>query len=215
MARCHLHITTRFTLNLGEHMPFKTFVTGDSLPATDLNSYFMNQVVASCVSTARPSGTTGQMIAETDTNLFKVYTGAGWVTFGGFSGWQTWSGTIGGIGGTATFVGKFQQIGKLISAYGKITVSTYASNANTITLTLPATPASSIATNTAVGSLLYSQAAGTPAKYTGAVLLDGSTTTATFMVNSGSSGAAITWKGNAPTQFSTDTWTFSISYEAA
>lgn len=196
-------------------MPFKTFLTGDTLDESDLNSYFMNQVVVTCTSTSRPTATLGRMIVETDTSLVKIYSGSAWVTFSGFTGWQTWSGTIGGIGGTATFAGKFQQIGKMISAYGVITVSAYASNANTITISLPSNSASTIATNTPIGSLLYAQAAGSPALYTGTVLVGPSASTATFAVNSGATGAAIIWKGNAPIQYSTDAWKFSISYEIA
>ena len=196
-------------------MSYKTFITGDNLDATTLNSYFMNQVIATCTSSTRPTGTSGRVIYETDTKLFKVYETGAWGDFASSSAYQTWSGSIGGAGGTTSFAGKFQKLGKQVSAYGKITVTAYASTTSAITLSLPFTPASSLATNQVIGTLYYFQNAGSPAQYVGAVLATGGVANATFIVNSGSTGAAIAWKGNAPTQYTGDYWTITLDYEAA
>ena len=57
-------------------MAFKVFTAGATLPASDLNTYLMNQAVIVCTSGTHPgSPTTGMLIYETDTDLFKYYNG--------------------------------------------------------------------------------------------------------------------------------------------
>ena len=65
-------------------MAYKVFTNGSPLPASDLNTYLMNQsVMVFANSTARSAALTapteGMMTYLEDTNLVYVYTGAAWV----------------------------------------------------------------------------------------------------------------------------------------
>jgi hypothetical protein len=60
-------------------MVFKTFAAGATLPASDVNTYLMQQAVIGCTSTTRPSSPqAGMTIYETDTNRVYHYDGAAW-----------------------------------------------------------------------------------------------------------------------------------------
>lgn len=62
-------------------MAYKTFTSGSTLPASDLNTYLMNQAVIVCTSGTHPgSPPTGQVIYETDLDLFKYWNGSAWKT---------------------------------------------------------------------------------------------------------------------------------------
>lgn len=64
-------------------MGFKTFVAGEVLTASDVNTYLMKQVVIVCTSGTRPSSPNeGMTIYETDTDKVLVYSGSAWVEFG-------------------------------------------------------------------------------------------------------------------------------------
>lgn len=61
-------------------MGFKTFVAGEVLTASDVNTYLMKQVVIVCTSGTRPSSPNeGMTIYETDTDKVMIYDGSGWV----------------------------------------------------------------------------------------------------------------------------------------
>lgn len=61
-------------------MPFKTFTIGETLTASDVNTYLMKQAVIACTSGTRPSSPVeGMRIAETDTDREYVYSGSAWV----------------------------------------------------------------------------------------------------------------------------------------
>lgn len=69
-------------------MAYKVFTNGSPLPASDLNTYLMNQsVMVFANSTARSaaltSPTEGMVTYLEDTNAIEVYTGSGWVGVGG------------------------------------------------------------------------------------------------------------------------------------
>ena len=60
-------------------MAFKTWSVGDVLTASDVNAYLMQQTVIVCTSGTRPSSpVTGMTIYETDTDLYRRWTGS-WV----------------------------------------------------------------------------------------------------------------------------------------
>lgn len=62
-------------------MPFKTFVAGSVLTASDVNTYLAKQSVIVCTSTTRPSSPPeGMAVYETDTDKLLIYTTAttGW-----------------------------------------------------------------------------------------------------------------------------------------
>lgn len=60
-------------------MAFKTFVAGDVLTASEVNTYLMKQAVITCTSATRPTPVAGMVIYETDTNRLQVYNGSAWV----------------------------------------------------------------------------------------------------------------------------------------
>lgn len=65
-------------------MSYKVFVNGDTLPASEVNDYLMNQVVISFAdSTARsaslPVPIEGQVTWMEDSNKYQYYTGSAWL----------------------------------------------------------------------------------------------------------------------------------------
>jgi len=82
-------------------MPIKTFLNGYPLPASDLNTYLMNQTVMTFASsTARASGITspseGMLTWLEDSNKYQYYNGSAWAdllpdtsTFATLTGTQT------------------------------------------------------------------------------------------------------------------------------
>lgn len=80
-------------------MPFKTFVAGAVLTASDVNTYLAKQAVIVCTSTTRPSSPPeGMVIYETDTDKLLAYTTAttGWV-----APWNVPWGRVAGASSTA------------------------------------------------------------------------------------------------------------------
>lgn len=60
-------------------MAFKTFVAGDVLTASEVNTYLAKQAVIVCTSGTRPSAPVeGMVIYETDTDKLSAYDGSGW-----------------------------------------------------------------------------------------------------------------------------------------
>lgn len=60
---------------------FKTFVAGATLPASEVNGYLMQQAVIVATSATRPASPhEGMFIYEADTNVYKRYDGAAWVS---------------------------------------------------------------------------------------------------------------------------------------
>ncbi len=74
-------------------MPVKTWATNDVPTASDLNTQYRDQVISTVTSGTRPSGTEGQVIYETDTDLLYIYNG-GWVRFGAGGGWTSYTPTL-------------------------------------------------------------------------------------------------------------------------
>lgn len=69
-------------------MAYKVFTNGSPLPASDLNTYLMNQSVmvfanSSARSSALTSPTEGMTTYLEDSNVVEVYDGASWVSVGG------------------------------------------------------------------------------------------------------------------------------------
>lgn len=69
---------------------YKTFGS-ETLYAADVNSYLMRQAVIECANTtardAIPAPHEGMCVWLDDKDILQVYTGAGWVTFGGDTDW--------------------------------------------------------------------------------------------------------------------------------
>jgi len=126
-------------------MPVKTWATNDVVTASDLNTQYRDQVLSTVTSGTRPSGTEGQMIYETDTDLCYIYNG-GWVRFGAGGGWTSYTPTLtqsGAVTKTVTYA-KYEKIGRLVSCNVYLTV-TGAGTANAaITVSLPFTAATNV-----------------------------------------------------------------------
>lgn len=93
-------------------MAYKTFVDGVDLPASDLQTYLMNQSVIVCTSSTRPSSPNeGMVIYETDTDSLKVYTTATtgwrpqWNLPWGYQGHGSTTSNQGSLTGTADLTG--------------------------------------------------------------------------------------------------------------
>lgn len=93
------------------------------------------QVISQVTSITRPGHTEGRIIAETDTNLFQVSTGAAWLPFGGWGAWSTYTPTLANVTG-GTVAGAYQQFGKTMFLNLNITAGT-ATGAGPITISLP------------------------------------------------------------------------------
>src|SRR6476659_5653960 len=97
-------------------MPVKTWATNDVVAASDLNTQFRDQVVSTVTSGTRPTGTEGQVIYETDTDLLYIYNG-GWVRFGASGAWTSWTPTLvqsSAVTKTVTYA-KYEKIGRKVS----------------------------------------------------------------------------------------------------
>jgi hypothetical protein len=111
-------------------MAFKTFAPG-VLTSSDVNTFLMRQSVITCTAATRPaSPNEGMLIYETDTDLFKVYSGTAWVDMGEFvsGAWISFTPTIRSFGagtdwvlGNATFYGYYQKLGNVIAGHAGIT----------------------------------------------------------------------------------------------
>ena len=69
-------------------MPRKTFIDGDTLPASDLNNFLMNQSVMTFATTAArataiPTPTEGMVTYRNDVDILELYNGVAWVPAAG------------------------------------------------------------------------------------------------------------------------------------
>lgn len=104
---------------------FKTF-TSATLSSADVNDYLMEQAVIQCTSGTRPSSPhEGMTIYETDTDLYKHYSGSAWVTLVQPGAWTSFTPEVkGSLSGapTATLTGssasRYCRIGRTIHWHG-------------------------------------------------------------------------------------------------
>jgi hypothetical protein len=167
-------------------MPVKTWATNDVPTASDFNTHFRDQVVSTVTSGTRPSGTEGQIIYETDTNLLYVYDGSGWVRFGASGGWTTYTPTLtqsAAVTKTVTYA-KYEKVGRMVSVSWLLDVTGTGTAANAVTVSLPFTAATSLLMG---GSgMIYDSSANTI--YPGLISL-ASTTTASYIDATTTTGA--------------------------
>jgi hypothetical protein len=123
-----------------------TFATGVSPSAATLNALIRDQVISTTTSGARPTGTAGQFIYETDTGRVMVYNGSTWMEFGRTSGGQTWTpqidqGATTNITKTIT-TARFVQVGNVCYVWCTLALTGAGTAGSAVTVTLPVTPAS-------------------------------------------------------------------------
>ena len=124
-------------------MPSYTFATGVSPSAATLNANLRDQVTTSCTSASRPTGTAGQIIFETDTGRYMVYTGSVWLELARISGSQTYTpqldqGATTNIAKTGT--PRFIQHGNETIVWGTLAVTAAGTAGSPVTVSLPVTP---------------------------------------------------------------------------
>lgn len=197
---------------------FKTFVNGAQLPASDLNTYLMEQTLMVFASaTARDAALTapaeGQHAYLSDVNQITVYDGTSWRPIS-TSSWTSYSPTLGNItlgsGGTSVF--SYSVSGTTVSVRGIITLGTGGALTGSPTVSLPLT---AVAGQNILGVSRYNDATG--GEYPGIVIYASTTTLAMRAFN-----AASTYAANAIMSATVPfTWTvndylaINITYEAA
>lgn len=111
-------------------MGFKTF-TSATLTSADVNDYLMEQAVIVCTSGTRPgSPHEGMTIYETDTDLYKHYSGSAWVTLVQPGAWTTYTPVVkGAASGSSTAslhassTSRYCRVGRQISWHGYVRFS--------------------------------------------------------------------------------------------
>ena len=124
-------------------MPINTVADNDVLTASFWNANVRDQVVSTTTSGARPSGTEGQVIYETDTDAFQVYNG-GWIEYGRTAGATTWTPQI--DQGATTNIAKtvvtafYIRRGNIVDAWCTLAVTASGTAGSNLTVTLPVAP---------------------------------------------------------------------------
>lgn len=125
-------------------MPYTTFSDGSVLTASQVNTNFRDQVVSTVTSGTRPSGTEGQIIYETDTDLLYIYNG-GWVRFGASGGWTSYTPTLtqsATVTKTVTYA-KYEKIGRMVTVNINLAITGTGTAASAINIGIPFTAATS------------------------------------------------------------------------
>jgi hypothetical protein len=137
-------------------VPNYTAVDGVGLTASTYNANVRDQVITTCLSSARPTGTIGQKIFETDTLLEYTYSGSGWVQTGGLGAWTTYTPVLtqsGAVAKTVTYA-KYIKLGRLCIVNMRLDVTGTGTANNVITVSAPFTAAYA-STNTIGSGWVY------------------------------------------------------------
>jgi hypothetical protein len=181
------------------------------LTSSFYETYIRPQVVVTCTSATRPTGVEGRHIYETDTDLVYVHNGTGWEQVGGTGGWTSYTPTItqsGTVTATVTHSKWTRGPRRTITWSFTLTVTGSGTGSNVVTVSLPATAAS---TSSVYGAgYIYDASATT--RY-GGTWVANSTTTVAFVGDWAGANAF----GVSPTTAlaSSDLLAGTITYEAA
>lgn len=196
-------------------MPVKTWATNDVVTASDLNTQYRDQVISTVTSGTRPSGTEGQVIYETDTDLLYIYNG-GWVRFGASSGWTSFTPTLtqsSAVTKTVTYA-KYEKIGRFVAMVVRLDVTGTGTANSAVTVSPPFTAAA--ANDIPLGTgYIYDASSGSPFA---PAIVSFSTTTALHFIDT--TASASVYLGQTGTIFSSalasgDVISISALYEAA
>lgn len=112
-------------------------------------------------SSTRPSDPyEGQMIYETDTDLYSGYDGSAWRTVARLGGWSSYTPTLtqsGAVTKTSTYT-KYNQVGKTVTANAYLTITGTGTAANAVKIGLPVAAAATAATVIGTGYILDTSA---------------------------------------------------------
>jgi hypothetical protein len=127
----------------------KTFTAGETLTASDVNSYLMDQTVmvfggTAARASAIPTPSEGMFAVTTDNDQVDYYDGSAWVPALPVGAWQSWAPVLGGgwsntTGGAGTWNAFYTQIGKTVIVYGQYTLGAAGNAGANLQLTLPVT----------------------------------------------------------------------------
>jgi hypothetical protein len=197
----------------------KTFVQGNVLNASEVNTYLMDQTVmvfadATARDTALPSGTRaeGMVCYLKDVDTFYVYSGTAWVTFGTLGAWTpyTTASLTNMTKGNGTTDFYYLQVGKTVYYRGRLTWGGSTSVAGAISISLPVTAA----TAAPLTGTLTMRAGGVD--YLGYIAGTTTTLAVSAVGSAGTYANRVTSSATVPgTWTSADNITFSITYEAA
>jgi hypothetical protein len=113
-------------------MPFKTFTAGTLATASDVNTYLMNQSIATFSSaSARNAAITspveGQMAYISGNDILSYYTGSAWANFL-FAEWVAYTPTFANFSlGNGTVTAKYIQQGKMVTVSLQVTLGSTSS----------------------------------------------------------------------------------------
>jgi hypothetical protein len=156
-------------------MPYTTRADGDVITASSHNANCRDQVVSTVTSGTRPSGTEGQIIYETDTDLYRAYLG-GWIDWGSLGAWQTYTPTLtqsGIVTKTVTYA-RYNKIGRQVTLAIRLDFTGAGTGNNAILVGLPLTAA--VAGDVPLGQGIFYDSAPTPQIYVAAAVLNSTTT---------------------------------------
>jgi hypothetical protein len=196
-------------------VPITTWSDGNVPTAAQYNSNFRDQVISTVTSATRPSGTEGQVIYETDTDLLYIYNG-GWIRFGAGGGWTSYTPTLtqsGAVTKTVTYA-KYEKVGRMVSVNVRLDVTGTGTANNGITITVPFTAATG-GLWTGAG-VIYDFSASTIYPCIATLF-----TTGTFALSDATAGHTVNvYQGQTGSAFSaalaaSDAISFGMTYEAA
>lgn len=199
-------------------MAYKVFTAGSLATASDVNTYLMNQSIATFSSTtARNSSITspveGQVAYINASDTFTFYNGTGWQNLAYGGNWTAFTPTGTGITfGNGVFDFAYAQYGKTVFLRGAFTLGTTSSVATNVSFNLPVTGANA---NKQFGQAVFQQGSF----YAGVAFMTGGSYVNFYAQNtSGAYGSltAISGPGNIPSAWSTGhVLSFVITYQAA
>lgn len=108
-------------------MPDSALPDDTVLTSTFYDTYIREQVVTTCTSVTRPTGVTGRLIYETDTDQLMVYRASDWEPVSQQGEWTTWTPALGSTGTQPTLgdsggtVGRYRLQGLWCSFWARIT----------------------------------------------------------------------------------------------
>ena len=197
---------------------YKTFVAGQILSASEVNTYLMEQSVMVFGSTAGtatpirssvlPSPADGMVTYIKATDTLEIYDGANWQVIGSTAGWTSYTPTLSGCSqGNGTLSFAYAVNGKTTHLRGRFTLGSTSSVTGSVSFTLPNTPS---AAGFGFGTAAIVSAG---LNYTGVALISGSSVVIGVHNAAGTYATRNNLSGTVPNTFTTaDSIAFSLTY---
>jgi hypothetical protein len=200
-------------------MSYKTFVSGEILTASDVNTYLMKQSVPSFATTgdrdvAITSASEGQTAYIESNDTYTFYNGSSWQTLVNAGAWTAFTPSTTGItAGNGTFDCAYAQVGKTVFVRGAFTLGSTSSITTNVSFNMPVTGANS---NRQFGHAVFQQSTF----YNGMCFMTGGTYVNFYAFNSSGTYSSLTAISGIPTYVPVQWLTghvlsFVITYQAA